>query len=198
MSITASPLLARKHTVPASLDVRQGMGATAANPFTHGHWTQSVVVRTVLGVGFAVGLGIAAERLADGVLLLLDEPAKPFWNSLTGFAVMQASQALALFFAALLAAAGKKQALLLGLLIGAVVGFAKLSAAVQPAEVPGLVYALMPVWYILAGILGAVISEAIWHPPGRERLRSSNALSGYDPEQSLFQWVRRLIGGMIF
>src|SRR4051794_34651771 len=108
MIMTATPaLLSRKKTapVPASLESGLGMGATAANPFTPGHWTQSLVVRTFLGVSFAVGFGTAFERLAEGLLILLDEPAKPFWNSLEGFCVKQGGQALALFFAAVFAAA---------------------------------------------------------------------------------------------
>jgi hypothetical protein len=200
MALSPAPLLARKKLspVPASLEAGLGMGATAANPFTAGHWTQSIIIRLVLGVGFAAGLGIAAERLTEGVLLLLNEPIQPFWNSLNGFLVMQAGQVLALFLATLLAAAGKKNAIFLGLLLGAVVGFGRMAVAVQPPDVPGLVFALMPIWYVLVGIAGAFVSEMIWHPPSRERPRNLNAMGGYDPDQSLFQWARRGVAGMIF
>jgi len=195
----SSPLLSRKKApVPASLEVGAGMGATAANPYTAGHWSQSIIIRTVLGVFFSVGLTLAATRLTDGLLILTGENVKTFWNSLVGFAAWQGEQFCALFLATLFAAAGLRRTLLLGLLLGAISGFGTLSTATPPANVPVLYYALLPSWHIMAAILGAALSRILWQPPSREKPRGSSSLAGYEVEQTIGQLIRRAIAGTVF
>lgn len=174
-----------------------GMGATAANPYTPGHWSQSLILRICLGVFFALSVNYVLRRSVDIALILLGIEVEPFWGTMVGFIALQVSQALALLIATMLASAGRGDTLTLGLLIGVTVGFITMLLMPLTQLVPQPLYFMMPAWHALAGATGAKLGEWIWHPPLVKRQAAASGLQQQE-DLGLFQVIRNALVGMVF
>src|SRR5262245_18798718 len=85
-----------------SNELTLGMGATAANPYTPGHWSQSILLRSVLGLVFIAGMLFIFRRLTDAIIILLGMDSKAFWARDAGFYTWQPEQFTALVLGTML------------------------------------------------------------------------------------------------
>ncbi|MFO0815681.1 MAG: hypothetical protein U0796_20885 [Gemmatales bacterium] len=176
----------------------QTLASQTDNPYIVGHWSQSLVIRLVLGLAVCLAVTQLLLRITDLILMGIT-PLETFWKSLGGFIVWQSVQSVGVFFGAMLAVAGRYQMMTLGVLLGLVVGF--LTIMVQPLnpDVPTALTFFMPLWYAIASALGAWIGEMLWYPQFRRSMRSANAkLTQQEDELSVSQLLRKAVLGMIF
>jgi hypothetical protein len=185
-----------------TMEQAYGMGATAANPFTPGHWSHSLILRLILGLIFTAGMLFSFRRLTDAVLFFTyNQAAEPFWASETGFYLWQPVQFMLLVLGTMLASAGRSRTTILGLMIGAIIGFVVLLSfpligmPINPF-VPGILYYVMPIWSALAGGLGAKLGEWLWHPPILSTRRPEGGLVT-PAHSSWFFHGRQLLSGLV-
>lgn len=169
------------------------------NPYTPGHWSQSLIIRTCIGMLVTAGVTFALMRITDLVLLWFT-PIELFWKSLAGFIVWQVLQLVGTFFGAMMAAAGRYQMTTMGLMLGVIVGFATIIIFPTSASIPPALYFIMPAWFMVAGALGAWVGDKLWHPQYRkpQRVMSSTKLSQDHQDTSIAQLLRQAVLGMIF
>jgi hypothetical protein len=174
-----------------------GMGATAANPYTPGHWTQSLLLRASLALLFTAGMTFVLRRLTDALLIALNFDAEKYWRSLAGFMTWQPEQMAALIVGTMLACAGRCNCLGLGILIGLLAGFLSVIGFGDNPNVPLMLWIMLPLWHAVGGAVGAKIGEAIWHPPVQKPQGPVMPVAAQEA-RSLAQNVRQAISGLVF
>lgn len=167
------------------------------NPFTTGHWSQSLIIRTAIGLLVTAGVTLMLIRIADLVMLSLDF-GDGFWKSIGGFILWQGLQAVGTFFGAMMATAGRNQMMTLGILLGMIVGFMTLIIFPTNPSVPPTLYFAMPAWFTVAGVFGAMLGEWLWHPHFRRAVRMNSNLTKNQQETSFAQLIRSALLGLIF
>jgi hypothetical protein len=176
----------------------QSLAAQTDNPYILGHWSQSLIIRLIIGLAVCVAVTQLLMRVTE-IILYQYVSLDTFWKTLAGFIVWQVLQSIGVFFGAMMAVAGRYQMMTLGVLLGLVVGF--LTIMVQPLnpDVPTSLNFFMPLWYAIASAIGAWIGELLWYPQFRRSMRSANAkLTQQEDEMSLTQIIRKAVLGMIF
>jgi len=186
-----------------SNELTLGMGATAANPYTPGHWSQSIILRAILGLVFCAGLLFVFRRLTDAVVLLVGMDSPAFWASEAGFYTFQPEQFIALVLGTMLASAGRNNTMVFGAMLGAIVGFVillSLPALQMPinVDVSSLLYYLMPVWSAAAGALGGKLGEILWHPPVQKDYRPIAAAVVEHETFGVIYYARNVVFGLVF
>lgn len=171
----------------------------ADNPYTPGHWSQSYIIRTVIGMLVTAGATISLLKMAELVVLWIT-PIDAFWKGVAGFIVWQSVQMVGVFLGGMMVAAGQNQTLTLGLLLGIMVGFLTLIVFPTNPNVPQALYFAMPAWFTVSGAFGAWVGELLWHPMHRKSLRlvSNAKLTPESKDLGFGQVVRNAVLGMIF
>jgi hypothetical protein len=185
-----------------SNELTLGMGATAANPYTPGHWSQSIILRAILGLVFTAGFLFVLRRLTDAVVLLLGMDSPAFWKSEAGFYTWQPEQFIGIVLGTMLASAGRNHTMVLGAMLGAITGFVvllSLSALEMPinVDVSSLLYYLMPVWSAAAGALGGKLGEILWHSPESKDYRPIAAPSIDQETLGIVFHLRNALFGLV-
>jgi hypothetical protein len=186
-----------------SNDLTLGMGATAANPYTPGHWSQSILLRAILGLLFTAGLLFVFRRLTDAVIILAGMDMSAFWGSETGFYVWQPEHFVAVVLGTMLASAGRSNTMVLGAMLGLIVGFIVLLALPglqMPINVDvwSLLYYILPVWSAAAGALGGKLGEIFWQPPAEKDYRPTTAPLVEHETFGMLNYVRNALFGLVF
>lgn len=176
-----------------------GMAAQADNPYTPGHWSQSLVIRLMLGLLVAAGVTYMLVRLTE-VILIWFMPIETFWQSLAGFITWQSLEVVGVFFGGMMAAAGRNQMMTLGVLLGCMVGFLTLAIIPNNSQIAPTLFFAMPAWFTVAGAAGALLGEILWHPQYRKNIRvlSNRTLAEGQQETGVSQMIRHAVLGMIF
>ncbi|MFT3879626.1 MAG: hypothetical protein QM703_08200 [Gemmatales bacterium] len=176
-----------------------GLAGQTDNPFTPGHWSQSYIIRIMVGLLVTVGISIMLIRLAELVLIWYT-PIEQFWGSLAGFITWQSLELVGVFLGGMMASAGRNQMMTLGILLGIMVGFLTLMFFNTNNNIPPSLYFAMPAWFTVGGALGALLGESLWHPQYRKNIRilSNQSLTQDHQEISVSQFLRQAVLGMIF
>jgi hypothetical protein len=175
------------------------MTGQAENPYTPGHWSQSLVIRVMLGLLVTAGVTLMLIRATE-LILTWDAPLGEFWKSISGFIVWQSLELVGVFLGAMMAVAGRNEMLTVGFLLGTTVGFLTLIILPTNQNIPQPLYFAMPAWFTVAGALGAWIGESLWHPQHRKSIKiiSSRTLTQDQQESNATQLLRQAVLGLIF
>ena len=192
-----------KFAVPSTLkdEARLAMLAAAQtdNPFTPGHWSQSLLIRICIGMLITTGVTFALMRLTDLILMWMT-PVEEFWKSMYGFITWQGLQLVGTFFGGMMAAAGRYQMTTVGLMLGVMIGFATMILIPNNPNIPSALYFVMPAWFMVSGGIGAWFGDKFWHPQYRRapRVLTGSKLSQNQQDASVAQLIRQAVLGMIF
>ncbi len=169
------------------------------NPYTPGHWSQSLIIRVMLGLLVAAGVTLMLMRASE-LILTMNGPLDQFWKSITGFILWQGLEVVGVFLGAMIAVAGRNEMLTVGILLGITVGFLTLIIVPTNPEISQSLYFAMPAWFTVAGALGAWIGESLWHPQYRKSIKmvSSRTLTQEQQESNATQVLRQAVLGLIF
>ncbi len=163
--------------------------------------------RLAVGTILALGLYLAARKIAIGLVLATEPDPAGWWMSFKGLAAVHASQILAVIFGAVVAAAGRTRGYPLGLGVGVVcgglfLGYELLAGAPPQDLVLYLQTPVLAVFGLVAGVLGSRIWGAAPYldirPPVSGKLSSLRLLeeSAGNPSPPTL-WVRVLIGALV-
>lgn len=176
-----------------------GLAGQTDNPYLPGHWSHSYIIRMIIGLLVAAGLTFMLICLTE-LILTWYSPVDLFWKSLAGFITWQCLEVVGVFLGGMMVAAGRNQMLILGILLGIMVGFLSLIVFPANTNVAPSVYFLMPAWFMMAGAMGAMLGESLWHPQNRKSIRIlSNQTLAQDQQQiTVSHLIRQAVLGMIF
>jgi hypothetical protein len=163
--------------------------------------------RLAVGTILALGLYLGCRKLVTGAVLATQHDANEWWMSFEGLLAVYTTQAVAVVFGSIIAAAGRLQGYLHGLGVGVVCGGLFLVFEVLTgAPTRDLVVYLQPPVLALLGLVAGVVGARIWSAapvldipvPNPSKL-SSITLLAETPKVSgrPTLWVRVLAGAMV-
>ncbi|HSQ56823.1 MAG TPA: hypothetical protein VLM40_13865 [Gemmata sp.] len=165
------------------------------------------VGRILLGGILALGLYLALRTFVTGLVLAADLEPMGWWLSFKGLMAIHISQAIAVVFGSMIAAAGRPKGYSQGLVVGAMCGGGFLAfELVAGASARDLVLYLQPPVLALFGLIAGGVGSWIWQPaPEIEYpiLPASKFSSIQLLEDSVTkaepptQWVRVVIGAFV-
>ncbi len=133
---------------------------------SRGFGLQAGIGRIAVGIVLAQGLAYGLQMLCHAfVQVAADDPSQSIWTTLYGLVLLQCIQGFSLLAGGALAGAGKRQAALLGAVVGLVHGLIFLVYQHLRGEHPTEVALYgQPLLHISFGALGAVLGAQIWQP----------------------------------
>ncbi|HEV3437535.1 MAG TPA: hypothetical protein VG122_09250, partial [Gemmata sp.] len=160
--------------------------------------------RVAMGIVLALGFYLGVRKIVTGTVLAVESDPVAWWLSFRGLAAVYATQAVAVSFGAIIAAAGRLYGYGHGLAVGVVCGVLFLAFELLSGAPPqDLVIYLQPPVLALLGLVAGVVGARIWAvaPTLDIPLPSSSKLSSIqlatdavtNPDKPTV-WVRVLVG----
>jgi hypothetical protein len=138
----------------------------AASNWNRSRWMHTASGRVVLGILLVQGLFYALRHLFTGIALMSGEANDPVqaWTSPNGHLGLQVLQVLAPALGAILAGAGHRNGMVLGLLVGAANGALSLVLPLTFRANGVVAFYGLPLLQTLSGAMGGWIGCTIWKP----------------------------------
>jgi hypothetical protein len=167
-------------------------------PRPTGSWLQSFAGRLMIGLVLAQGLYLGLRHLITGTLLALwgDEALQEFLRTMPALIELEILQVTPLLIGAMLAAAGRRQAFVLGFTLGLVNSIASMAAqAFLTHQASALSWYGQPLLQAGCGCLGAWLGAVIWKPSAEDTLPVALGEEGR-PRTALAQAQSMLAGSV--
>ena len=125
--------------------------------------TPSVAARIAMGTILALGFYLGVKKLVTGTVMALSDNPDAWWLSVRGLSAVYGTQAVAVVFGSIIAAAGRERGFGYGMAVGSICGGCFLAyELLAGAPSRDLVLYLQPPVLALLGLVAGVVGARIW------------------------------------